>query len=406
MPTKKLFIEKDKNIIANVSFALFALAFFSLTVVPYFLPDDYYLVFLAFILGAIVVSASRFKMKFGIIPIILGVRIVYSLINLMGKGIGVDLFIGQEKVTFGAILVFLYAYNFIGRDKSEIRIVIALTSLMTSMQIIFTAMTSGGDKNYVGSAIGMSNYAATVLLICTIYYCFIKKTPVEIALFALGIVAFLITQSFGGYIAFFVLLIYLAVTKVNWKSKITYIVISACVVCLPLIVLFSLKTGIGASFVNKILDKFAYLFTGNLNAFGSSRLELYGFSIKNIMKEPIFGIFINVDYTLPIDYRFQGFRTHNFVLESLLLYGIVGTLLNGFLLYYIFKKAGKNPLKNPVKKICFFVIILGLVHGFVEPNLFTFNYETFFWTAVGLFIRNEDKFGRTICFADRIASRI
>lgn len=400
------FIEKDKQITAKVSFVFFVLAFFSLTFVPYFFPYDYYIVFLAFVFVAIIISALKFTLQIGIIPIILSVRIVYSLVNTMCKGIDVSLFIGQERVTFGAILVFLYAYNFIGKVKSEIRIAVALTSIASGIQVIYTAMTSGGDKNLIGSAIGMSNYVAAILLICTVYYCFIKKTPFEIALLVLDTVAFLITQSFGGYVAFLVLLIYLAITKVNWKSKLTYIIVSAFVICLPLIVLFSLKTGIGASFIHKILDKLAYLFSGNLNAFGSSRLELYGFSVKNIMKEPIFGIFINVDYNLPVDYRFQNFRTHNFVLESLLLYGIIGTILNGFLLYYIFKKGGKNPLKNPVKKICFFAIVLGVFHGLIEPTLFTFNYETFFWTAVGLFVRDEDKFGRTISFADTVASRI
>lgn len=81
----------------------------------------------------------------------------------------------------------------------------------------------------------------------------------------------------------------------------------------------------------------------------------------------------------------QGFRTHNFALESLLLYGIVGSILNLFILYFLIRSFRCK------KNLPYLMAFLGaLVHGLFEPNFFTLHFELFLWLMIGISLRNAD----------------
>ncbi len=384
----ELSIRKDK-----ISYILFMLSFVCLAFVSYFISNNYnYIPSIIFVVGSLCLLAFKLKIKGDFVVVLLLLRSLISLINYAVLGLSFGAYFGQEKCAWIGILVYVFAKNCLSEEKSEIGNIMTAVALLTSLQVIITTIAYAGDKNYIGSAIGMSNYAATFLLMAITYFMFTKTDIVQKIIGVIALIAFILTQSFGGYIAFAVIFIIFAIMKFNWKSKWTYISIVGVIAVVALVFIVALKTGIGGSVVNKVLDKIGYLLSGNLKDFSSSRTELYAFTWQNICNNIFFGNVVNVNYSMPTDYRFQGFRTHNFLFESLLLYGIVGTLIAVAIIVVIVWKTVKGEkkwYKSPTKWVSFLMILVGFIHGLIEPNLFTFNYSMFFWLAVGMFVSEK-----------------
>ncbi len=382
-------LNKKSNILC---FVYFILGFLSLTVLPYFFPVNYYLVSLVFLAISFIGLVMNSKFELDIVAVLLFIRAGIFIVNCLIMGINIDVIIGQERCTLASLLVYVWAKNFIGKkDNGVVGSIVCGTALITSVQIFATFIYNGGDKDFLGAAIGMSNYAATFLLFCVTYLMFTKTDVMQKIIACISVVALIVTQSFGAYIALIVIFIIFAITKFNWKSKWTYIGIVGTVLTVAILFIVSLKTGVGSSITTKVTDKITYLFQGNLEDFGSSRISLYKFSLNNIKKNWLFGAVLNVDYYLPSIYRWQYFRTHNFLLESLLLYGVVGTLINGAIIFFSFRMVGKNFWKDKEKRVYFLILLGGLIHGLIEPNLFTFNYSLYFAFALALFSRGDKK---------------
>ena len=145
---------------------------------------------------------------------------------------------------------------------------------------------------------------------------------------------------------------------------------------------YFVTTDIGSEVYEKLRQKIIFFLEGDWKNFGSSRLELYEFSWDNIKNNFLFGSIVNYNSSISSTYRFQFFRTHNVVLESLLLYGLIGTILNLAICIILIKKV-LNRKKS--RKIFPYImtIIAVLIHGMVEPNFFTMHFEPFVWMIFG-----------------------
>lgn len=391
--------------------AYFSLAIFSdynspLTIYLY----DFYnaIPFIALLIGFIVwllidLRKDLKEVKIPWIVFLLLARIVLYVTNAwIHFGWNINLFLTELLMTGISAVVFLYAYNFVSDSREEIKHICSVFISITSLQLFIVFLQHGFDvdKNLIIAGIGGSNYAATFLLICVTYMLFVDTKLWEKAIIALGIVNLLLTQSFGAYLAFAVVVVFALCIKLNWKEKKTwYYVGGGCLALLIVAGVFFL-TSPGEAVYHKIVQKLGYLLEGDFNSFGSSRLSLYQYSWYNIKKNIWFGTIDN--YADPSVFgeafdRFAHGRTHNFFLESMLMYGIVGTLLNACILGLIVYSAYKN-FKKPEYVGCSLVILAAFVHGFVEPNLLTLRFGWFLWLFIGVLL-SADKSKATLTFA-------
>lgn len=331
--------------------------------------------------------------KFTYIPFFLLVRLLLFCINAVIIGVSTAAILEQIAITFCSIIVFLCGSNFLSEDKKEIKNILTVFSLITSIQILACIVVNPTrSKLEIIAGIGASNYAACFLLMCVSYLLFIKTDKFEKFVIVIDIAAILATQSFGAYFAFFIVMLIFLRKQVNWRNRKVRRNALIIIALMVIAVIVFFNTSIGRGAWEKIIEKLGLLFQGNWKRFGSSRLELFSFSWKNIKRHFLFGTIENFDASVLESndlWRFQYERTHNTILESLLLYGLVGTILNGGILYYICKK-GKKALQDDRRKFAFIVCFIAVnIHGMIEPAIFTLHFELFLWLMIGAFLSNN-----------------
>lgn len=400
----KFRLRNMKNVFLCLAFLSFAFissyqSFFSFDV-----PFPAILIFL-FFMACYCLCCTNVKIKFTWIPLILLLRLIIFCINAVFVRVSMSTVLEQITITLCSVLIFLCGYNFLSQNKKELNAVLTAFSLVTSIQILVSVIYARFDKAGIVAGIGQSNYAACFLLLCIAYLLFVKTNRFEKIVIILDIVALLATQSFGAYLALFIVLVVFFIKNINWHSRKVRrsVFLILCVCAIGAVIFFNTSFGVGAW--NKITEKIFYLLQGNWKNFGSSRGELFAFSWNNIKRNLLFGTIENyspfVSEANPLS-RWQGFRTHNILLESLLLYGIVGTVLNAVIALYICFY-GKIRIKRDKTKYAFVPCFLAvIIHGMVEPSIFSLHFEIFIWLLIGAFLSG----GRAVKTARRAASAV
>jgi hypothetical protein len=259
-------------------------------------------------------------------------------------------------------------------------------TILTCVQIFYSFVANGFsiDKTFIVSGIGGSNYAATFLLFMITYYLFSQTTATQKMTLVMSIFALLLTQSFACYLVLLVVCTWKIFKKVKWYSVKSVTILSVTCIIFILFCVWFFNTKWGYPIFEKVQNKLVFLFSGDIKNFSSSRVELYQFSMDNIKRHILFGSVKNINMKVVNEY--QNFRTHNFILESLLLYGIVGSVFNLIILYYLIKSFRKN--RNTAYIMVFVAMIL---HGFFEPNFFTMHFELFIWLIIGSSLGLKDR---------------
>lgn len=378
--------------IFNGSEILLAIAYLSLAIISsyssFFAFDVSFpgiLVFIICVSAAAIYGLDEiqdFRLPF--VGLLLLLRLFLFTVNTLFIAVERETLFEQVVTTFCAILILAICEN----QELSVKNTLTPFLILTDIQLFYSVASKGFNlgKAEITAGIGNSNYAATFLLLCVAYLFFTDKEIFDKIVLCVSVVALLITQSFACYFALVVIIAVWAFEKIDWKSsaslkKAGIIALAGifCIVCF-----FASK--IGRPVYQLICTKMEYLFQGNLKNFSSSRTELYAFSFSNIKKHILFGAINNVDTAHALNCRFQGYRTHNFVLESLLLYGIVGSLINAAILYIFFKEC-----KGKKKHALLMSFIAVLVHGLFEPNFFTMHFEVVIWLIIGCGLRTEKK---------------
>lgn len=110
----------------------------------------------------------------------------------------------------------------------------------------------------------------------------------------------------------------------------------------------------------------------NVGPYFSRRLRIFDVAIQNIKKHPLFGegpltyYHVHLNYTKPIKTQ----HAHNFILDPLMNYGIVGvSLIVPFFIERMksFKRLAKNSLEKPL--IVAFVITV-IIHGLLDFTVY------------------------------------
>lgn len=375
----------------KIGYLLFILSFLSFGFISAFpailtfdvpFPAIYIFVLLHFVSTLILWRFRNLRIPY--FPIVmLCLRLFLFIIQAINLSISAGIIAYEIEVTVVSIYLFVCAYNFTSDDQREIRIMLISFALLATVQVCASAIANGGDKDMIMAGIGMSNYVATFILMSFSYILFSIKSKwdyVWVLIFLFGI---MLTQSFGAYISTAVLVIIKIKKSFNWHQVKSWIILLLMILAVIISYLVLRSTSIGAPIVSKIETKLAQLFGRNYMGFGSSRLSLYGFTLDNISRHWFLGPIVNVNPYLPIEYEWQEFSAHNFLLESLVKYGVLGSIINAIVLVYILKRAAKALKYCPGKIGIIYIFIGAMIHGFIEPNFFTLHFEMFYWCLCG-----------------------
>ena len=376
---------------------LVILAYLSLTVfspnsaslIAFHTPFDGIAVFAPLFVGGFLLLLRDMQFTAPVFLVLPLVRLsIFALSGMIGE-VGADNILVQMSMTLLGMTVFLFFFNYKnGRDL--FRRMLTVFAFAVSVQLIACVIGqwSTFDKNNVLAGIGGSNYAATFLLIAITYLLFASTNRVEIGVLILSVLSLILTMSIGATVALFIVFCiwYKKQMKKNPKPYIIVLIIGLAAV--GIITALSFKVLFLYRMTRPIWTKFQQIFSGNFDAVTSSRLSLWRYSLKSIGRNPFFGAILNYNEafdTLEFT-RFAGWRTHNLILESLLLYGIVGSLCNAGIVYEIVRR-GRLILKQyPARRLFVLILAVMAVHGLVEPNFFTILYEMFVWAVVGVFL--------------------
>lgn len=378
----------------RVGYTIFILSYLSFTVFSSYpsvlaveLPISTMFVFVVLQAAALCYFANRAKL---LIPIAPAVIFILRLILFVGNAIALHMSLRTLFYEIALTLIYIYLFSFMysyaSDDGTEIRrLLIGLTTI-TTLQLAVGILIHGSNKGEIAAGIGMSNYAATFLLLASGYFLFSPKTKYSVLWIGISVCGVLFTLSFGAYVVLAILVALRLFTALDWKLPRSWLILLGLVVAGVLTIIVLAQTDFGKPMVDKMAEKLRLLFTGNLQAFGSSRLMLYEFTLDNIKRHWALGPIENFNPNLvPSDafYRFQYDRSHNLLLESLVQYGVFGTLVNLALVIYVCRLAKRRIGGQPAKKAIVIAILGTVAHWLIEPNFFTMHFEILLWILLG-----------------------
>lgn len=391
-------IEYNKN---KYKYILLYLAYISLAILTSYpsilavdLPFPTILVFIFLLFTFFLWFLSGYKKdllmcRFHFIVFFLFIRTLLFFINAIYLQIEAEEILMEILMGILSIFLFTFSYNYISDTRDEIKNIFLLFTLITSAQIIILLVQNAFliDKSDIVAGVGYSNYAAGFLLFCVAYLLFIKINTIEKIVVGIGILALLLTQSFAAYLTLMIIALLFLIIKFNWKKKINWLY--AFLIFSILIGSFVVfcNTSIGAPVWQKIKQKIDFFLQGDWDNFGSSRGELFNGTWANILRSPFFGVINNaviVNEELGIS------RAHNFFLESLVRYGIIGSLCNIAIVVFIVLDLKGLKKFCPKNKACLIAVLAALLHGLLEPNLFTLRFELFFWLIIGALLSQTE----------------
>lgn len=111
------------------------------------------------------------------------------------------------------------------------------------------------------------------------------------------------------------------------------------------------------------------------NSIFSSRLQVYQESLKVFLKHPLLG---RAAYSYSV---YDANNAHNFILESLIQTGIIGTLVYFLCLILVIKKLNCIVDKNARKGFLFYLAAI-LFQGLAEPNMFGLRSDSMLWIVL------------------------
>lgn len=380
-------IHYSKNKIGYFIFLLayFSLCFYSAFYVSRYRGENRFLENIFFLLISIsfMIFARNRKINVHIIPTVLACRSVVLIYNVIFVLETTPMWIlSREAMTLCAVLVFTFAYNFTSKERTELKILCASMTFIISAQIICTCIIGGGVKSVIYSFIGYHNYSITFLILFTAYLLFSDTDIFGKVVCVLALFATVLSQSFGGMFVMVGIWLFFIVKKLNWKNK------NTCIYTILGLIIFTIVLFL-SPIKERIFTKISQLFEGDYQSFGTGRLGLFEFSWGNIKRNIFLGILDNYNpeiFNTQLYSWFQHYTTHNHFLESMLVYGIVGTVFNVTSIVLVFVLGIKRCIKDKTRWPIFYGILAVFVHGFVEPSFLTMYFTLFFWLFAGVLV--------------------
>ena len=278
----------------------------------------------------------------------------------------------------GIVLAYLLSFSFFNigvssNNKKYTAHICGFSIIIITIQLLLTYI--GRNLTYTEAMkwwmvipIGQTNAIGCYIIGMLLYFNSVienKKNKIIISIFAL--IGIILTYSRSGLLMYLLFIMYIAfndLRKNNRKGKIRIILIIIMMLCF-----FGMLYINNASF----FDRFT------INNLSGSRLKVYYEGFKLLSQHLLIGIGA---YSYHI---YDAYKAHNWILETLIQNGIVCSFLYFLIISKVIKKVKKISPELTV------FIIFYLIHGLVEPNLYTATTDSFFWLLVGTCMYEKKK---------------
>lgn len=269
---------------------------------------------------------------------------------------------------------------------------IAIFALLLSFQTIAICLdlylTTGSlSKGLIITSVGGSNFIAAHLIVCFIFLLLSRKQlrlPYFLFCIIITFIAIILTISFGAIITLLIVLSLIAIfqSKPGSMQPLLFILGIFGVIIFLLYVIFLGTTLINSenTIIVNFMMKIQYFIDGNYTRLFSSRDIIYRQSIDTILERPIFG------YDGFLIYKGVETRTHNWILDILISKGIVGAVIFIIMMGYSLRKIHHSSILKPELTPIKYALFTGLIHGMVEPNLFSRTFDFLWWVLIGIAI--------------------
>jgi len=281
--------------------------------------------------------------------------------------------------------------------KSIVAISISIMFIQTSYVFLNSVLNAVPDylfKSTLVIPLGASNYIAAIFIILGLMSMAIMKTKFFALLSLVGI---FLTLSNSGIITSVVVIIILFIRNFK-KIKTKYLLLiflSSIFVVLSLI--FAFNYFFDNNYLITVFDRYINLINGAIDLLNgrqspsaditNGRIQIYEDTFNLFLEKPLFGWGIGIVENLTS-------KVHNWLLQSLINGGLVGTVI-----YFLpLGIASVKLFYSKHNKLAFYmllVIFASLFQGMVEPNYFTPTVEFYLWLFIGYTLtisHNENKY--------------
>lgn len=249
--------------------------------------------------------------------------------------------------------------------------IFVLFSVIVSTQTIVTSIIAKvpylelSYKSIMNIPWGASNIIASLLVPC-FFLTFFLSSKWKYIYAAIVIIAVILTKSRGGILLFIctlvLYLIYLNHKSKNATSKNTVLLMLVAVVA---IVLLSNE---------RVIMFFEGYTLGNANTdFTSGRLKIFKEDFLDSLNKPLFGHGLGVNNS-------NDTGSHNLLIDLLYKSGIIGFVLYGGALIFLFAEVKKHKLIN---SFCGIFVLVMLLNSMFEVCYFSYKCDTVFWIMAG-----------------------
>ena len=356
--------------------------------------NTYYFVFGLVTLGLVVSIISK-GITYDRISFLLVIRLVlfslFSFLLYLVQVLDTEFQIGILLTYYICLAAYLWGKNVI--DQKWLCKILFISLVIILLQLIATFIGRGlsfSDVNsmkwYMVIPLGQTNTIGCYTIGIMIYLCsFYRKNLIKFATIIISLLIILLTYSRASLLVFAIYITYLII-KTILSSKIN-----------------GIKTFI-VLFVFAVLCALLFTFFGQFDILGRFTFDSLTSSRFQVYKEG-FELFFNYPFTGVGAYSFKIYdsvKAHNWILESLIESGIIVSCIYFAILYFLYKK-----IKYRNKRMLAFLVFY-LIHGLVEPNLFTINLDCFFWLLASVCIygnREKDNINEKFISNNRILSK-
>lgn len=354
--------------------------------VPYIPMNITIACFIISLFGIIIMVYNK-QLKFDIIAWLLFARSILYIITSFFVN-EVDYKIGDCYAIVQCLFAYLIARNY-KKDLKYINIAVLIFTIFICIEIFyipivnnvnFFPVAGSPSKPYMVLPMGKHNYITCILIpsYLLLSNCLLKNYKLYILYTILIGLAVLVTLSRWGLIVFIIFTLINNLKNIKklltQKKLINKFLIAITIILLAILFLFTPIKNI----LNNVVSRYSF-------SIFSSRLQIFKESFDLFLKHPIFG---RTAYSYQV-YNANG--AHNFILESLIQTGIVGTGILLYCLYLVIKKLNTID-NNNIRKGYLLFISAHLFQGLAEPNLLGLRSDFLFWLIIGFGVAEATKY--------------
>lgn len=339
--------------------------------------------FLISLFGIIVALINK-QIEFDTIAWLLLIRIILFVIASFDVA-GYEYKLGVFYAVVQCLIAYIIGKNY-RKDFKYIYIALLIFSIFISLEIFYIPIVNNvnffpvGDspsKYFMELPMGKHNYITCILIptYLLLTNCLIKNKKLNIIYTIIIGLAVLVTSSRWGFI------VYLLFTIINnienfKKIHLNHKYLKSLIIILVVFLI------VCAIFWNQIYQVIFNIVSRYSLSIFSSRIEIFKDSTRLFLEHPLFG---RTAYSYLVH---NNTSAHNFILESLIQTGIIGTIIFITSLYLVYKNIFMIK-ENNIRKGFLLFITSFLFQGLAEPNMFGLRADFYFWLIISFGIANS-----------------